>query len=68
MGCGYCGEFKQKQRYPEDPIIFECPECDSEYRPEQEHNVDLLYFAGDSVDMFNRALDEELIEELENRG
>lgn len=34
MDCGYCGEFKQKQRYPEDPIIFECPECDSEYRPE----------------------------------
>lgn len=68
MGCGYCGEFKQKTRYPEDPVIFECPECGSEYRPEQELNGELLIFAGDSVDMFSRALDVELIEELENRG
>jgi hypothetical protein len=48
MGCGYCGEFKQKQQYPEGPIIFECPEYGSEYRPEQEHNgeiwTSLAYF------------------------
>lgn len=69
MGCGYSGEFKQKlPRYPEDPVIFVCPECGSEYRPEQILNGEVLSFAGDSIDMFSRALDVELIEELENRG
>jgi hypothetical protein len=68
MGCGYRGEFKQKQVYPEDPVTYECPECGSEYRPEQEHNGELWTFAGDSVDMFCRASDEALIEELEMRG
>lgn len=47
---------------------FECPECGSEYRPEKELNGELLTFAGDSVDMFSRATDPELIEELEKRG
>lgn len=69
MGCGYSGEFKQKlPRYPEDPIILVCPSCGSEYRPEQELNGEVLSFAGDSIDMFSRATDTELIEELECRG
>lgn len=68
MGCGYCGEFTKKQQYPKDPINFECPVCGSKYRPEQEYNGELLTFTGASVDMFSRARDEELIEELQNRG
>lgn len=68
MGCGYSGEFRRKQVFPVDPVTFECPVCGSEYRPEQELNGELLTFAGDSVDMFSRALDVELIEELEKRG
>jgi hypothetical protein len=68
MGCGFRGDFTQKQGYPDDPIIFVCPECGSEYRPKQEHNGELLEFWGDSVDMFSRALDEELIEEIKKRG
>lgn len=68
MGCGYRGEFKKKIQYPGDPVIFECPECGSEYRPEQELNGELWSFAGDTVDMFSRVSDEELIEELANRG
>ena len=68
MGCGYTGEFKKKPGYPGDPIIYECPVCGSEYRPEQELNGELLTFEGDSIDMFTRATDKELIEELENRG
>ena len=69
MGCGYSGEFEEKKpRYPEDPVIYECPVCGSEYRPEQELNGELLSFEGDSVDMFRRATDRELIEELDKRG
>lgn len=68
MGCGFTGEFKRKQVFPDNPVTFECPECGSEYRPEQELNGEHWTFAGDSVDMFSRALDGELIEELENRG
>ncbi len=69
MGCGYSGEFQEKKpRYPEDPVIFVCPVCGSEYRPEQVLNGEVLSFAGDSIDMFRRATDRELIEELENRG
>jgi hypothetical protein len=68
MGCGFRGEFQRKRGYPGDPIIYECPECGSEYRPEQEHEGELLTFAGDSVDMFLRASDEDLIEELQGRG
>jgi NAD-dependent SIR2 family protein deacetylase len=69
MGCGYSGEFQEKKpRYPEDPVIFVCPECGSEYRPEQVLNGELLSFEGDSVDMFRRATDRELIEELDKRG
>lgn len=68
MGCGYCGEFRKKPGYPNDPFTLECPICGSEYRPEQEVNGKLFTFAGDSVDMFTRATDKELIEELETRG
>jgi hypothetical protein len=42
--------------------------CGSEYRPVQELNGELLTFAGDSIDMFTRATDKELIEELDKRG
>jgi len=68
MGCGYSGEFNRKHVFPEDPITFECPVCGSAYRPEQELNGELLTFAGDSIDMFSRVLDVELIEELDKRG
>ena len=68
MGCGYHGEFKRKQVFPEDPVTFECPKCGSTYRPEQELDGDLLTFEGDSVDMFTRAADQDLIEELQKRG
>ncbi|MDM7919651.1 MAG: hypothetical protein QUS12_10850 [Methanosarcina sp.] len=68
MGCGYRGEFKRKQVYPDDPVTYECPKCGSEYRPEQELNGQFYGFAGDSVDMFTRVSDQELKEELENRG
>lgn len=68
MGCGYCGEFKRKTRHPDELVIFECPVCGSEYRPEQEHDGEVLSFAGDSIDMLSRATDTELIEELEKRG
>ena len=68
MGCGYCGEFRRKQTFPEDPVTYECPICGSEYRPEQELKGEVLTFAGDSIDMFSRATDTELIEEMEKRG
>lgn len=68
MGCGYSGEFNRKHVFPEDPITFECPVCGSAYRPEQELNGELLTVAGDSIDMFSRATDHELIEELDKRG
>lgn len=69
MGCGYSGEFQEKKPiYPGDPVILVCPSCGSEYRPEQELNGEVLSFAGDSIDMFTRALDVELIEELDKRG
>jgi len=68
MGCGYCGEFRRKQLFPDNLITYECPKCGSEYRPEQELNGEVLTFAGDSIDMFTRAVDAELIEELEKRG
>jgi hypothetical protein len=42
--------------------------CGSEYRPEQEHEGETWTFAGDSVDMFVRVSDEDLIEELHCRG
>jgi hypothetical protein len=41
--------------------------CGSEYRPEQKLNGELLTFAGDSIDMFTRVTDKELIEELDKR-
>ena len=65
MGCGYSGEFKRK---PGEIVIYECPECGSEYRPAHELNGELLTFWGDSVDMFSRATEQELIEEMEKRG
>ena len=68
MGCGYSGEWKRKQTFPEDPVTFKCPICGSAYRPAQELNGELLSFAGDSIDMFTRVADAELIEELKNRG
>lgn len=68
MGCGYCGEFRRKKIFPEDPETFECPVCGSEYRPSQEIDGQAVGFAGDSVDMFSRATDPELIEEMEKRG
>lgn len=54
--------------FPDNPVTFECPVCGSEYRPVQELNGEHWTFAGDSIDMFSRAADTELIEELEGRG
>lgn len=68
MGCGYRGEFERKPGYPGDPVIYVCPVCGSEYRPAQVHEGEVWAFAGDSIDMFSRASDEDLIEELKNRG
>lgn len=68
MGCGFRGEFQRKRGSRRDPINYVCPICGSEYRPEQELEGEPLTFAGDSVDMFKRASDEELIEELQTRG
>jgi len=68
MGCGFTGEWERKQVFPEDPETFICPVCGSEYRPKQEHSGEVLDFAGDSIDMFTRATDAELIEELDKRG
>ena len=68
MGCGFRGEFKRKLGYPGDPVIYECPECGSEYRPEQDHEGEYYTFAGDSIDMFSRVSDGDLIEELQGRG
>jgi NAD-dependent SIR2 family protein deacetylase len=68
MGCGYSGDFEPKSQCKEDLIIYICPVCGSEYRPEQEHEGETWTFAGDSVDMFSRATDEDLIEELQARG
>lgn len=68
MGCGYSGKFRKVHKMFEEPDSYECPVCGSEYRPEQEYKDELIGFAGDSIDMFTRATDQELIEELENRG
>jgi hypothetical protein len=68
MGCGFRGEFQRKRGSPRDPINYVCPICGSEYRSEQELEGEPLTFAGYSVDMFKRASDEELIEELQTRG
>jgi len=68
MGCGYKGEFRKVHKMFEEPDSYECPKCGSEYRPEQEYKGEIIGFAGDSIDMFSRATDQELIEELECRG
>lgn len=69
MGCGSRGDFKKiKPIWPGDPVKYECPVCGSEYRPAQEVEGQAFGFAGDTVDMFRRATDQELIEEMKNRG
>lgn len=69
MGCGFRGDFRKVTPvWPGEPVKYECPVCGSMYRPAQEVEGKAFVFAGDSVDLFARATDPELIEELWGRG
>ncbi|AKB72059.1 hypothetical protein [Methanosarcina mazei] len=68
MGCGYCGEWEKKQVQPGNPVTFHCPKCGSAYLPVQDIAGNTMGFAGNSIEMFARATDAELISEMIKRG
>lgn len=67
MGCGYCGEWEMKQVQPDNPITFHCPTYGSAYMPVQDIGGQTTSFVGNSIEMFTRATDQELICEMTKR-